>query len=199
MSVERDNLDKQSPMLSVAYKLARELQSDLNPLFSISSALSCAFLGLTFPLNPLIFYRLPTSTVDHRGWGCPNFPASGPHLSAITCTRDGRNKLHLNHLLSIACKRVRISLKTSDFKSLYLHTHAHSFPGSPVFSITSQKLTRGGGISHYRKPSAAPQRRAEMNSAPTWEKAKRTYSQRKTLAARAGAKNAVRNFCCASI
>ena len=60
---------------------------------------------------------------------------------------DSPHSLHKNasakRLFSISYKRVWMSLKTGDFKSLYFHTHPHSFAGSPVFSTTSQKRTEG--------------------------------------------------------
>jgi hypothetical protein len=61
-------------------------------------------------------------------------------------------------LFSISYKRVRNILKTKTFKSLYLHTHAHSFFGSPAFSTTSQEHTGGyaPGLSDFgilRRPS----------------------------------------------
>ncbi len=49
----------------------------------------------------------------------------------------------LKPLFSISYKRVRNSFKIGDFKSLYLHTLAHSFVGSLAFSTTSQKRTGG--------------------------------------------------------
>ncbi len=139
----------------------------LNPLFSIYSALFCAFAQLTFPPNPFIFCRLRTFLDDYRGWGYLNFPTSGVPSSAITRRRNARNELHLNHLLSIACKRVRKILKTSTFKSLYFHTHAHSSAASPVFSITSQKHTGGYTPKSVRFWDLPPARRAEQPARPS--------------------------------
>ncbi len=41
----------------------------LNPLFSISSALFCAFAQVTFTRKPFIFYSLRTFSDNYRGWG----------------------------------------------------------------------------------------------------------------------------------
>src|SRR5271154_948823 len=87
MSVQRDNFAKESSMFSVICKLARKLQSDLKPSFSISSALFCALVKSTLPPKPFIFNDWRTFSDNYRGWGCPsahhlkfylNFPGRGP-------------------------------------------------------------------------------------------------------------------------
>jgi hypothetical protein len=62
----------------------------------------------------------------------------------------------INPTFSVSYKRVRNVLKTSNFKYLYFHTHAHSSVGSLLFSTTSRKHTGGGGISHYCQPFPRP-------------------------------------------
>ena len=69
MNAIRVNLAKQFPMFSVTYKLARKLQLDLKPSFSISSALFCAFVQSIFPTNPFMLYQLRTLSKKHRGGG----------------------------------------------------------------------------------------------------------------------------------
>ncbi len=134
MNVIRDNLAKHLRIFYRTYELARKNPIHLKPLFSISSAHSRAFSGLAFPPNPFSFYRLRTSRDNYRGWGCPAF--SPPAHLAITVRQ-------ITPSFSIPYKRVRNLLKISNFKYLCLHTHAHSFPASPAFSITSQKHTGG--------------------------------------------------------
>ncbi len=143
MNVERHNFAKQSSTFSVTYKLARKMKSELSPIFSISCAHLRAFSGLTFPLNPFVFHRLRTSRDNYRGWGCLALSATALPIRVNPCSSVVSFSPPATRLFSILYKRVRKSLKTSTFKSLYFHTHAHSFAGSPVFSTTSQKHTGG--------------------------------------------------------
>jgi hypothetical protein len=69
MSTDLNNLAKRTPMFSSTYKLARKIKSELNPLFSISSAQFCAFAQFTFPPNPFIIYCLRTFSDNYRGVG----------------------------------------------------------------------------------------------------------------------------------
>jgi hypothetical protein len=160
MSVERDNLAKQSSIFSFTYKLARRTQFYLKPVFSISFAHSCAFSGLAFFPNPFVFCRLRASRDNYRGWGCPAlsptafpirvyprmgvYPERLPRVFSTSGSPRGASFSPPPTLMfSISYKRVRKPLKTSDFKYLYLHTHTHSFVGSLFFSTTSQKHTGG--------------------------------------------------------
>ncbi len=160
MSTDRNNLAKRTPVFSRIYQLARKFQSDLNPLFSISSARFHALSGLALPPNPFIFNRLRTSTVDYRGWGCPALPATA--LPIRVYPHEGVNPRPsvvpfsppATRLFSRLYKRVRSSLKTSALKYLYFHTLAHSFAANPVFSTSSQKHT--GGWGYLRLLPAAP-------------------------------------------
>ncbi len=143
MNVEQDNSAKQSPMLSSTYKLAPKLQSDLNPLFSISSAHSCAVSGLTFLFNSIVFYRLRTSRDDYGGWGCPALSATALPIRVNPCPSAASFSAPATSVFSASYKRVRNILKTSTFKSLYFHTHVHSFLVSPLFASLTQN---NGGV-----------------------------------------------------
>jgi hypothetical protein len=69
MRVERDNSAKQPFIFSATYKLARKNRIHLKPLYSISSALFCAFAQSIFPRNQFIFCRLRTLSDNYRGVG----------------------------------------------------------------------------------------------------------------------------------
>ncbi len=63
-----------------------------------------------------------TFSDNYRGWGCPPISLNAPHRIA----RASARKPSPSPLFSIHCKIVRISLKTSTFKSLYFQAVAHS-------------------------------------------------------------------------
>jgi 3-deoxy-D-manno-octulosonate 8-phosphate phosphatase (KDO 8-P phosphatase) len=67
MSSDLNNLAKRTTMLSSTYKLARKFQSDLKPVFSITSALFCTLVQSIFPRNPFIVCSLRTLLKKHPG------------------------------------------------------------------------------------------------------------------------------------
>jgi hypothetical protein len=75
----------------------------------------------------------------------PNFPSFAQRTLPTKSTLATRS-------FSILCKRVRISQKTINFKFLCLHTHAHSFPGSPAFSALYAFGTGGIPPRRHRNP-----------------------------------------------
>jgi hypothetical protein len=77
-----------------------------------------------------------------------NFDLTRPALRTISIVkqRSSARTASTNHLfsmLSVHTKRVRISLKNRHIKSLCFHTHAHTFPGSPVESAFYELGTGG--------------------------------------------------------
>jgi hypothetical protein len=81
-------------------------------------------------------------------------PKISPPISCYLHSRAQRCQTALpSPVFSISCKRVRNILKTSTFKSLCFHTHAHSFAASPVLSTTSQKHTGGTHPLDYASPN----------------------------------------------
>jgi hypothetical protein len=81
------------------------------------------------PLEARVWHGLPCLRASNETGAAPTlyFP---PIAQRTFCAKSALP----NHLFSICCKRVRISQKTINFKFPCLHTHAHSFPGSPVCS-----------------------------------------------------------------
>src|SRR5277367_6641964 len=67
----RAHLRKLTPVFPTTCNSDTQNNSDLNPVFSISSALFCAFVHPIFPRNPLVFYQICTLSKKHRGWGYP--------------------------------------------------------------------------------------------------------------------------------
>ena len=68
--------EKLSPAFPSTYDPDPAHVRELSALFSIPSAHSCAFLKITLPRNPFIFYRLRTFSDNYRGWGYPSLPKS---------------------------------------------------------------------------------------------------------------------------
>jgi hypothetical protein len=67
----------------------------------------------------------------------PTFPGVVSAFRSIHARPNPLVSASASPLFSHSCKRVCNPFIISDFNSLSFHTHAHSFPGSPLLSICS--------------------------------------------------------------
>ena len=127
---------------------------------------------------------------DCRVSPLPTVAAASPYMEFRTTHSRIHKTAPTTPSFSNSYKRVRNSLKTSTFKSLYFHTHAHSFVGSPVFSTTSQKHTGGihpklsdfGIFQLSSLPAARPPRRASDGGRGCPSQDRRNYTRTKNPA-----------------
>ncbi len=120
---------------------ARRLES----LFSISSALFCAFAHFTFIRKPFRFYGLRTFSDNYRGWGYVSYVSLRHARLLETCTHPHKT-VYPKLLFSISYERTRMLLKTSIFKSLHFQAVAHSLSlfSCKSFACLTYAKQRGG-------------------------------------------------------